>query len=126
VTDPVLLNKVASIEACLARVEDPTVFDAIVLNLQRACESSIDLAMHLCARKRLGVPQTSREAFTLLEKAGAIDARLADQMRKMVGFRNIAIHDYMRLDRAIVAAVIERGLAEFEAFCRAAVRAGTS
>ena len=58
--DDVALNKAGIIERCLARVrevhagddanlfDDPTRQDSIVLNLQRACEASIDLAMH-CA-----------------------------------------------------------------------------
>ncbi len=76
--DDILLNKRAIIQRCMARVreeyggqplnlENVTRQDAIVLNLQRACEASIDLAMHAVARRNLGVPQTSREAFALLK-----------------------------------------------------------
>ncbi len=62
--DDVVLNKVAIVERCLKRVreefrDDPArlditiVEDSIVLNLQRACEATIDLAMHLVAMRRL-------------------------------------------------------------------------
>ena len=73
--DDVLLNKAAAIERALRRVReehagddarlllDQTRQDAIILNLQRACESSIDAAMHLVRIERLGVPQESREAL---------------------------------------------------------------
>lgn len=83
--DDVVLNKAATIERCLARVrqehagddrdvtENQTRQDAIVLNLQRACEAAIDLAMHLVPRERLGIPQETREAFSLLASAGMID-----------------------------------------------------
>ena len=132
--DPVLVNKIASIERCLARVraihagklanlEDENAFESVVLNLQRACESAIDLAMQLAARRRLGVPQTSREAFDLLEKAGVLDASLAERMRRMVGFRNVAVHDYVRLSRPIVEAIVVERLGDFEDLCRAVVRA---
>jgi len=84
----VLLNKVSIIERCLARIEQEyrghedelesnfTRQDSIVLNLQRACEASIDAAMHMVRVKRLGLPQESREAFALLHDAGIIDAPL--------------------------------------------------
>jgi uncharacterized protein YutE (UPF0331/DUF86 family) len=104
--DDVLLNKAAAIERAVARVREEyanddahlttnqTKQDAIVLNLQRACESSIDAAMHLVRLHRLGVPQESREAFDLLERAGRIPPALAGELRTMVGFRNVAIQFY--------------------------------
>ncbi len=134
--DDVLLNKVATIERCLERVraeyrgdprrlENETVLDSVVLNLQRACEASIDLAMQVAAQHRLGVPQTSREAFDLLEKGGFVDAVLAERMRRMVGFRNIAVHDYTRLSQKVVLAIVQERLSDFEDLCRAVVRAPT-
>ncbi len=44
---------------------DFTKQDSIVLNIQRACEACIDLAMHVSAANKFGVPQKSREAFEL-------------------------------------------------------------
>jgi uncharacterized protein YutE (UPF0331/DUF86 family) len=128
--DDVLLNKAAAIERAVARVREEyanddahlttnqTKQDAIVLNLQRACESSIDAAMHLVRLHRLGVPQESREAFDLLERAGRIPPALAGELRKMVGFRNVAIHDYQRLNLDIVRSIIVQHLDEFLAFAR--------
>ena len=67
--DDVLLNKSATIERCLKRIreeyggEDTNLYhnitrqDAIVLNLQRACQAAIDLATHLVRIHSLGVPQ---------------------------------------------------------------------
>lgn len=104
--DDVVLNKVAIIERCLARIDEEyqgheaeletnlTRQDSIVLNLQRACEAAIDLAMHTVRARRLGLPQDSREAFTLLNQAGLLDTALTKKMQSMVGFRNIAVHDY--------------------------------
>jgi uncharacterized protein YutE (UPF0331/DUF86 family) len=130
VTDDVALNKVAAIQRCLqrareefagdpARLESQTVEDAIVLNLQRACESAIDLAMHVVAREALGVPQSSRDAFGLLERAERISPSLSARMQRMVGFRNVAVHDYAQLDRAIVVAILTERLGDFEEICRA-------
>jgi len=132
--DDVLLNKAAAIERAVRRVreehagddarllDDQTRQDAIILNLQRACESSIDAAMHLVRIQRLGVPQESREAFELLERAGHLDGSLADRLKRMVGFRNIAVHDYQRLDIDIVRSIVHERLDDFGAFARLLVR----
>ena len=131
--DDVLLNKAAAIERAVRRVreehagddarllDDQTRQDAIILNLQRACESSIDAAMHLVRIQRLGVPQESREAFELLERAGHLDGSLADRLKRMVGFRNIAVHDYQRLDIDIVRSIVHERLDDFGAFARVLV-----
>ncbi|OGI53229.1 MAG: hypothetical protein A2W42_07875 [Candidatus Muproteobacteria bacterium RIFCSPHIGHO2_01_60_12] len=126
--DDVLLNKAAIIERCLKRIEDEyrgheneiernfTRQDSIVLNLLRACEASIDLAMHLVRSRKLGLPQESREAFTLLEQSGLLDEALAARMRAMVGFRNVAVHDYQKLNLDIVKSILEKHLDDFRRY----------
>lgn len=128
--DDVLLNKAAAIERAIARVREEygaddgnltanqTRQDAIILNLQRACESSIDAAMHLVRVRRLGVPQETREAFDLLERAGLIDSSLADRLRRMVGFRNVAVHDYQKLSLDIVRSIVRDRLGDFGEWTR--------
>ena len=132
--DDVLLNKAAAIERAIGRVReeyrgddhnllvDQTRQDAIILNLQRACESSIDAAMHLVRIQRLGIPQETREAFDLLERAHVIDAHLADRLKKMVGFRNVAIHDYQKLNLEIVRRIVVDHLDDFLMFTQVLLR----
>ena len=132
--DDVLVNKAAAIERAVRRVREEhagddnnlltnqTRQDAIILNLQRACESSIDAAMHLVRIHRLGVPQQTREAFDLLQAAQMLDPALADRLRKMVGFRNVAIHDYQKLNLEIVRRIVVDHLDEFLAFARVLLR----
>ncbi len=127
--DDLLLNKGATIRRCMARVReeyannpdrlgDLTRQDSMVLNVQRACEAAIDLAMHRVAQLRLGVPQTSREAFVLLERAGILTSETGRRMRAMVGFRNVAVHAYQELQLTILRSVIEEHLGDFETFLR--------
>ena len=126
--DDVLLNKAATVERCLARVRqalagDPGLAsldaqDVVVLNLQRTAQACIDGAMHAVRTSRLGLPQTSRDAFSLLADAGLLDARLADAMMRMVGFRNVAVHEYRALSLDVVRAIASRGLADAETFAR--------
>lgn len=132
--DDVIVNKAAIIERCLARVTEEyrgheteletnyTRQDAIVLNLLRACETAIDLAMHVVRIRKLGIPQESRAAFTLLEQAGLLTPEISKQLRAMIGFRNIAVHNYITMDIAIVRAILEQRLDDFKAFVRVMTR----
>ena len=132
--DDVLVNKAAAIERAVRRVREEhadddtnlltnqTKQDAIILNLQRAYESSIDAAMHLVRVHRLGVPQQTREAFDLLVAAHMLDVVLADRLRKMVGFRNVAIHDYQKLNLEIVRRIVVDHLDDFLTFARRLLR----
>jgi len=132
--DDVALSKAAIIERCIARVREEyagdeqnllanlTRQDSIILNLQRACEACIDLAMHLVRTRRLGVPQETRQAFELLRDAELLDPDLAERMSRMVGFRNVAVHDYRKLDLQIVKSIVTAHLNDFLAFSRAALQ----
>jgi uncharacterized protein YutE (UPF0331/DUF86 family) len=133
--DDVILNKAASIERCLQRIEEEyagneqnlvrnqTKQDAIVLNLQRACETAIDLAMYVVSQRKLGVPQDSRDAFSLLQTAGILSADLAQRMQRMVGFRNVAVHEYTRLNLEVVRTIITKQLDDFRIFSSTIVKA---
>lgn len=84
--------------------------DDALLNILRACETAIDLPNVLIRERRLGLPQSSRESFELLVRANIIDQDLGDRLRRMVGFRNVVVHEYRALDPAIVAAILEHDL----------------
>jgi uncharacterized protein YutE (UPF0331/DUF86 family) len=126
--DDVLVNKAATVERCVARAReeferDPLNFatdftrqDAAILNVQRACEAVLDMGQHLVRRERLGVPQSARDVFELLWRGQWIDADLAGALKRMVAFRNIAVHDYQSLLLPILVSVITEHLQEFLEF----------
>lgn len=125
----IILNKITTIERCVKRVEEVyennpenlsniTRQDSIILNIQRACEASIDLAMHLVSKHKLGLPKTSRDAFEILRSKGMIKERLAITLMNMVGFRNIAVHDYRSLDIDILKSIIEKHVGDFLIFTK--------
>lgn len=125
----VILNKVTTIERCIKRIHevyegnpehlhDFTKQDSIILNIQRACEASIDIAMYLVSQKKLGVPKASRDGFIMLADAGIIDHDLAKTLINMVGFRNVAVHDYQALQLNILEAILEKHIDDFKAFTK--------
>lgn len=132
--DDTLVNKAASIERGMARAKaeylrDPDTFaqdftrqDAAILNIQRACEAALDIGQHLVRLERLGVPQSARDVFELLHAGGWLSADLAAAMKRMVGFRNIAVHDYQALQLPITVNIICHHLGEFLAFTQAVLK----
>ena len=126
--DDVLLA--ATIERCVARAREEyradadgfarnfTRQDAAILNIQRACEAALDMGQHLVRRERLGVPQSARDIFDLLQQGDWITPELADAMKRMVGFRNIAAHDDQKLLIPIVVSIITGHLDEFLTFSK--------
>ena len=132
--DDVILNKAGVIERCIARVREEydgndenlmsnfTRQDSIILNLQRACEATIDLAMHLVKVKKLGIPQESKDAFQFLSEAELLNKELSERLMKMVGFRNIAVHDYMKLNIEIVKSIVNDDLEVFLDFSKWAIQ----
>ncbi|MGA8163464.1 MAG: DUF86 domain-containing protein [Waddliaceae bacterium] len=123
----VLLEKINSIQNCLKRVhdvvendksglEDLNVQDIVVLNLQRAIQLTIDIAFHVVASEQLSLPQTLRDAFHILQENKVIDLSLSKKMEKMVGFRNIAVHDYQSVNIEILRKIVDKHLGEIEDF----------
>ena len=125
--DNVTYNKAAIIERSLRRVRqehehDPdlsdfTHIDALTLNLERACQAAIDLALHVVALRHLGIPQRSAESFSLLQSAGLLTAETTRAMVAMTGFRNIAVHEYQELDIGVLRRIAEHDWRHLVTFC---------
>ncbi len=79
----------------------------VVLNLQRACQLAIDMALRIGPTRRLALPADTAEMFRILAQAGLITRDLGESLKRMVGFRNVAVHGYQELDLAKVRAIIE-------------------
>jgi len=133
--DDIVINKIETIKRCLSRINEEyisfenelennyTKQDSIILNLERAAQASIDVSTHIIRIKHLGIPKTSRDVFTLLEQHEIISSKTSGQMKKMVGFRNIAVHDYQHISLDIVKSIIENNLPDFECFNKEIINA---
>lgn len=132
----IILNKKISIERCIQQIDtyyaldnglpfatDYLRQDAIGMNLQRACELTIDIANYLIKSRKLGLPQDSRDSFALLQQAGLITLEQMNGLQAMVGFRNTLVHQYQTLNLQIMVDVIEHRLRELLDFANAALDA---
>ena len=119
--DDVILNKTEIVKRCIRRtkeeyahnpknLENYTKQNSITLNIQRACEAVIDLGIHVIAERGLGIPQTSRDTFEILQNNKIIGHEMSERLKAMIGFRNIAIHNYQRPNLKIIQAIIEKDL----------------
>lgn len=126
----VIYNKIETIERCINRINevydncfenlsDYTKQDSIILNILRACEAAIDLSMHIVLEKKLGIPQNSRDAFEVLNVNMVLDDKLTKKMKAMVGFRNIAVHNYKSINLKVVKMIIENNLEDFTEYIKA-------
>jgi uncharacterized protein YutE (UPF0331/DUF86 family) len=124
----VIAQKLESLRRCTERIEskfpsslgaligDVDVQDILVLNLSRAVQICVDLAMHRISTSGSPVPQNMGQAFDSLAQQKVISDALAIRMRRAVGFRNIAVHSYENIDWAVVYVVAKEHLNDFREF----------
>jgi uncharacterized protein YutE (UPF0331/DUF86 family) len=131
--ETLILEKLKNIDKCLLRInsklngdenklDDLDVQDIFVLNLQRAIQLAIDVASHILKHKRLPLPATMKEYFLSLGSNNIIESKLADNLSRMVGFRNIAVHDYEDLDIDILKSIASKHLVDIIEFQKAIIR----
>jgi uncharacterized protein YutE (UPF0331/DUF86 family) len=131
----VVSAKLESLRRCVQRIEDKTpatakslgddhdLQDIICINLQRAIQVCVDLASHVIADTDLPAPTAMSESFEPLCRLGLISAELASRMRKAVGFRNVAVYAYQKINWTMVYKIITTRLDDFRAFAEAMARA---
>jgi uncharacterized protein YutE (UPF0331/DUF86 family) len=131
----VIEQKIESLRRCVERVRqktpataaalasDPDAQDILTLNLTRAVQLCVDIGAHLISAQDKPSPDTMGQTFDLLGDMNVISAELAIRMKKAVGFRNIAVHNYEAIDWEITHAIASRHMSDFAAFAAAVVTA---
>jgi uncharacterized protein YutE (UPF0331/DUF86 family) len=130
VTDLQLVaKKLALIETCVVELRSLVRLEAVqedvrelrfaAYTLHIAIQAALDVAAHIVADNRLGEPQNNRELFELLARYGWISRELMGSLREMVGFRNIVVHGYERLNAAIVEKILRNHLDDLLQFVSA-------
>ena len=131
----VIEQKIESLRRCVERVRqkcpataaalasDPDAQDILTLNLSRAVQLCVDIGAHLIAEHSKPAPDTMGQTFDVLAEMGVISAELAVRMKKTVGFRNIAVHNYEAIDWEITHAIATRHMRDFAEFASAVVAA---
>jgi uncharacterized protein YutE (UPF0331/DUF86 family) len=115
--EDVVLAKVSKARTCIdtvrglhgvdaPQIEDWMRLDLTVLNLQRAIDACLDLANHLIASNGWELPRSGRHSIAVLVQNKVVPSVDLDALASMVGFRNIAVHNYAAIDPAVVGAIV--------------------
>lgn len=81
---------------------DPILMRAVKYAFITTIEAAIDVAQHICASEGWGPPDTNARAFELLGGHEVIAGGTSTEMSMTSGFRNVLVHDYVRVDDALV------------------------
>lgn len=96
--------------------------DILSLNLTRAIQLCVDIGAHLIASQNVPPPDTMGQTFSVLAGLGTISEELATNLKKAVGFRNIAVHNYEAINWQIVHAISTRHLGDFRDYMQHVIR----
>lgn len=129
----ILLTKLDSLQRCFARIAlkappnvevlqgDLGLQDIITLNLERAVQGCVDIAAHIVAESNVPAPTTMAESFERLRELDVITAEMALRMKNSVGFRNVAVQEYQKIDWLIVYRIITEHLDDFKGYAMQAL-----
>jgi uncharacterized protein YutE (UPF0331/DUF86 family) len=92
---------------CRRFVEDPYIHSTAERNLHLAIECLLDVGNHIIADRGYAKPESYADVFHILYENGVIKSQLYKSLQGMAAFRNILVHDYMRLDRTRVHQMIK-------------------
>lgn len=106
-------NKDVNLEQIL---EDEDIQAILDRRMQVAIEICIDLATHLIAGLDLPRQERSTDAFMVLGDKGIISKELAEKMAKAAGFRNILVHEYIRIDYELAYSDLDQKLQDLKNF----------
>lgn len=84
--------------------------------LQLAIECCLDTGSHVISDLGLREPANNRDVFIVLAEHGFIEKARQETFEKMTGFRNIIIHEYARIEPAIIHAVLQNGIEDLRYF----------
>ncbi|MBE3587658.1 MAG: DUF86 domain-containing protein [Thermoanaerobacteraceae bacterium] len=87
--------------------------------LHLAAECCLDIGSHIISSERLREPLDNKDIFVVLAENAIIPREELPDLTKMAQFRNILVHNYARLDAAIIFGVLKNNLDTFRRFARA-------
>ena len=90
--------------------------------LQILIEECIDIANHIISDKGMRLPAGYADAFQVLMENAIINRKLFRTMEKMAKFRIVVIHQYEKIDPAIVVSILHRHLGDFEKYKKAIIK----
>ena len=112
------LNKLNSMEFDLEDIlSDEDIQDLVNRRMQVAIETCIDIATMLVACLQLKRSDDAGDVFRELARAKILTSELAEKMAKAVGFKNVLVHEYVKIDYKKVFIAKNENLDDLRKFC---------
>jgi len=102
-------------------ISSPLIYGSTERFLHLAIESALDIGNHIIADRNYAKPESNRQVFEILHKNHVIDADLLHRLIRMAQFRNILVHDYLKLNREVVYNVVISDIYDLERFVKSIV-----
>ncbi len=99
-------------------IKDPFIYGSSERFLHLAIECAIDIGNHIISDMRYRKPETNRDIFEILYENEVIPLELKENLSNMASFRNILVHDYIKLDRSLVYNIIVENLDDLRSFMK--------
>lgn len=84
--------------------------------IQISIECVLDISNIIISSLNTEKPDTYREAILILSKEQIYPSEFAKKISNMVSFRNILVHDYMKIDEDIILDILHNHLEDFVKF----------
>ena len=124
----VIKTKLEGLRKCLDRIEskkpktldvllkDIDVQDIIALNLERSVKLCVDIANHILSSLDDSPAMSMAGSFERLSEKKIIPDELGQNLKKAVGFRNLSVHAYDKIDWQLVWNILEGDLKDLVRF----------
>jgi len=86
--------------------------------LHLVVEACLDIGNHLIADLELCEPQDYKDIMVVLTEAGYLPHNRLDNFKKMAQFRNVIVHDYIRIDPEILIGILRKNIDDLRLFAR--------
>ncbi len=96
--------------------------ESILFNIQAAVQNCIDIAAHIISEESFGVPGSTTEMLYILAKNGYLDNDLTQKMVKAVGFRNLIVHEYGKIELEQVYEIAQDDINDLNEYLKAIIK----
>lgn len=103
-------------------VREPAIHHLAERFLHLACECVLDIVQHVIADQGYRNAETYKDAIEVLREQGLIEPDLGERLKRWMGFRNVLVHMYMKIEHGRSYDAIQEDLGDLEQFAASMAR----
>jgi uncharacterized protein YutE (UPF0331/DUF86 family) len=86
--------------------------------LHMATEACLDVANHIISYEGFREPKDNKDSFEVLMEEKIIMPELTEKLKKIAQFRNVVVHDYIRIKPEIVYNILQNNINDIVFFAK--------